>query len=262
MKYEIKKLTPFRLASIYSYDALGVGHNMYALMEFDVTDVRQKLRTTRKGGRNISFFAFLLSAIAKAIDENKELNHMRCGKRIFYFDEVDISTPVELELDGVSVPRLYIVRDAAKKTAEEITLEIENAKESWKKSGSVGDDDKWALRGVIIASVLPVWLFKYLIRRFSRNPLKVKERFGTTYVASITGFTNASGCLIPYFEGQNRPLAFAIGNVMKKPGIINSEIQIREYLSISIMINHDLVDGAPAARFVNRLKERIEKDFE
>jgi pyruvate/2-oxoglutarate dehydrogenase complex dihydrolipoamide acyltransferase (E2) component len=57
-------------------------------------------------------------------------------------------------------------------------------------------------------------------------------------------------------------LAFAIGNVMKKHGIINSEIQIREYLSISIMINHDLVDGAPAARFVNRLKERIEEACE
>jgi hypothetical protein len=30
MKYEIKKLSPFRLLSIYGYEALGNRHNMYA----------------------------------------------------------------------------------------------------------------------------------------------------------------------------------------------------------------------------------------
>lgn len=262
MKYQIKNLTPFRITSIYSYDALGFGHNMYAMLDIDVTDVRQKLRVYRKNGHSISFFAFILSSIAKAIDENKELNHIRCGKKIYCFDEVDISIAIELKLDGVFVPRLYVLRNAANKTAEEITLEIENAKECWYVSGNTGEADRWALRGISLVSKLPAWLFKYIIKRFSNNPLKIKERFGTTYVASVTGFTNVSGAIIPYFEGTNRPLAFAIGNVLKKPGINNSEIQIREYLSLSVMINHDLVDGAPAARFVNCLKEKIENNFE
>ena len=89
-------------------------------------------------------------------------------------------------------------------------------------------------------------------------PFKIKQRFGTTYVASVSGFTDVSGCAIPYIEGGNRPLAFAIGSVVKNPGVINSEIKVREYLSITICINHDLVDGAPAARFVSRLKQSIE----
>jgi chloramphenicol O-acetyltransferase len=258
VKYEIKKLTPFRLASIYAYEALGAGHNMYALLDFDVTDIRQRLRSQRKDGRNISFFGFLLSAIAKAIDEDRELNHIRCGKKIYCFDEVDIYTAIELKLDGVSIPRIHVVRDAAKKTMVEITKEIENAKKSWDKSGTTGEDDGWAQRGIRFASILPTFLFKFIIRQFSKKPLKIKKRFGTTYVTSVSGFTDASGFVIPYFEGQNRPLAFAIGSIVKKPGVINSEIKIREYLSMTIMINHDLVDGAPAARFVNRLKQRIE----
>lgn len=62
MKYEVKKLTPFRLLSLYAYDALKKGHNMFALMiELDVTDIRQKLRSQRKEGHNTSFFGFLLS---------------------------------------------------------------------------------------------------------------------------------------------------------------------------------------------------------
>ncbi len=61
-----------------------------------------------------------------------------------------------------------------------------------------------------------------------------------------------------FFEGRNRPVAFAIGGITRKPGVINSEIEIREYLSLTVSLNHDLVDGAPAARFVNRLKQNME----
>lgn len=53
-------------------------------------------------------------------------------------------------------------------------------------------------------------------------------------------------------------MAFAIGGITRKPGVINSEIEIREYLSLTVSLNHDLVDGAPAARFVNRLKQNME----
>ena len=69
MKYEVKKLTPFRLLSIYAYDAIKKGHNMFALIELDVTDIRQSLRVRRKEGHKASFFGFLLSAIAKAIED-------------------------------------------------------------------------------------------------------------------------------------------------------------------------------------------------
>ena len=262
MKYQIKKLSPFRLLSIYGYEAIGTGNNMYALIELDVTDVRQRLRLLRKEGQHISFFGFLLSAIAKSIDENIELNHIRRGKRLYYFADVDIDIPIEFRLNGISEPRKYIVRDAAKKTASEITLEIEKAKSGWKESNIAGEDDKWAQWWVTFASIMPKWLFKLMAKIFSKNPFLVKKRFGTTYVSSVSGFSDVSGFIIPYFAGQSRPLAFAIGSLTKKPGVIGSEIKIREYLSLTISINHDLVDGAPAARFVNRLKDRIEKHYE
>ncbi len=84
----------------------------------------------------------MLSAIAKAIEDCKELNHIRCGEKLYYFDEVDIDTAIELKHNGVSIPRKYVVRDAARKSMEEITMEIEKAKANWKESGIAGEDDE------------------------------------------------------------------------------------------------------------------------
>jgi chloramphenicol O-acetyltransferase len=258
MGYEIRKLAPFRLASIAAYEAVGAGHNMYALLELDVTGIRQRLRAQRRQGASVSFFGFLLSMIARTIDENRELNHIRCGKQIYCFDEVDISTAIELELDGNVIPRLYVVRDAAGKSTAEISQEIANARTASGNGGSIGEDDRWAQRGIKLASSMPKWLVKSVIRHAEKDPLKIKERFGTTYVASVGGFSDTPGFVLPFIEGQNRPLAFAIGNVVKKPGAADSEIRLRDYLSMAVVINHDLVDGAPAARFVKRLRQRIE----
>ncbi len=195
----MKKMSPFRLMSIYAYETLGQGHNMYAQIEVDVTNTRQHLRSQRKAGRNVSFFGFLLSAIARTIDENREFNQVRCGKRVYYFNEVDIDTAIELKHDGVLIPRKFIIRDAANKTGEAITQEIENAKKSWKETGFAGEDDRVAIRWIRLTSIMPKWFIKYNIRRLSNRPHKIKHRFGTTYVASVGGFADISGFIIPFF---------------------------------------------------------------
>lgn len=39
------------------------------------------------------------------------------------------------------------------------------------------------------------------------------------------------------------PLHFALGGITKKPGVIGDNIEIREYLSVSFLFDHDIVDG-------------------
>jgi pyruvate/2-oxoglutarate dehydrogenase complex dihydrolipoamide acyltransferase (E2) component len=41
--------------------------------------------------------------------------------------------------------------------------------------------------------------------------------------------------------------------------VVRGEIAIRDYLSLTISIDHAIVDGAPAARFTRRLKQLIER---
>ena len=52
-------------------------------------------------------------------------------------------------------------------------------------------------------------------------------------------------------------LGLTVGGIAAKPGVHEGEIAIREYLDLSIAFDHDVVDGAPAARFGNALAEMI-----
>jgi hypothetical protein len=42
---------------------------------------------------------------------------------------------------------------------------------------------------------------------------------------------------------------------------IGGQIALRDYLSLTITVDHDIVDGAPAARFTERLKDLIESGY-
>ncbi|MBA7585098.1 hypothetical protein ES708_27068 [subsurface metagenome] len=76
-KYEIKKPPFLRRLMMDSLDAIPPGHNMMALLEFDITDPKKALRTQKKNGKRVSLFAFIIKSIATAIAENKELNSVR-----------------------------------------------------------------------------------------------------------------------------------------------------------------------------------------
>jgi pyruvate/2-oxoglutarate dehydrogenase complex dihydrolipoamide acyltransferase (E2) component len=57
------------------------------------------------------------------------------------------------------------------------------------------------------------------------------------------------------------PLCFGLGTVCKKPGVVRDRIEVREYLSLTAMADHDVIDGAPAARFLARLVEMLESGW-
>lgn len=42
------------------------------------------------------------------------------------------------------------------------------------------------------------------------------------------------------------------------PYVVGDAIEIREYLSTTVLFDHDVIDGAPVAHFVQRLKQLIE----
>jgi pyruvate/2-oxoglutarate dehydrogenase complex dihydrolipoamide acyltransferase (E2) component len=52
-----------------------------------------------------------------------------------------------------------------------------------------------------------------------------------------------------------------LGGIAKKPSIVEERIEVREYLSVTISFDHDIIDGAPAARFTQRLKGLIENGY-
>ncbi len=47
----------------------------------------------------------------------------------------------------------------------------------------------------------------------------------------------------------------------QKPVLVNGGLENHEFLCVTISIDHDIVDGAPAARFIQRLKELVETGY-
>jgi pyruvate/2-oxoglutarate dehydrogenase complex dihydrolipoamide acyltransferase (E2) component len=56
-------------------------------------------------------------------------------------------------------------------------------------------------------------------------------------------------------------LGVTLGGIAEKPVVIDGQIEVRERLSITVTFDHDIIDGAPAARFTERFKDLIELPY-
>jgi hypothetical protein len=109
--------------------------------------------------------------------------------------------------------------------------------------------------------LLPKFVRHLLVwRRLTKNPFFAKKTMGTVVVTSVgsVGQDNGYGWAIPI---SIHPVVFALGNIARKPGVVGEEIKIREYLSMTILFDHDVTDGAPMVRFIQRLKELLEQSY-
>jgi pyruvate/2-oxoglutarate dehydrogenase complex dihydrolipoamide acyltransferase (E2) component len=46
---------------------------------------------------------------------------------------------------------------------------------------------------------------------------------------------------------------FTVGGISEKQGVVDRQVAMRDYLSLTISSDHTIIDGAPAARFAQRL---------
>jgi pyruvate/2-oxoglutarate dehydrogenase complex dihydrolipoamide acyltransferase (E2) component len=236
-------------------------HHMKALIELDVTDSRKMIRDYRRQKKEkISFMSWVLKCIGQAVSENKEVHGIRKGKSgLIIFDDIDISIAVEKVINGEKVPLPVVIRKVNEKTMQEINYEIRSAQEQ-----EVKDEKDYILgesryKGLMKFYVtLPSFIRLAIWRLILKRPFLIKKMSGTIVVTSIGMMGNIKGWAIP---ATFLPLSFVLGSIVKKPGVVDDRIEIREYLHMSIAIDHDVVDGAPATRFVSRLAELIEKGY-
>ena len=103
--------------------------NIHGLFEVDVTNARKYLCEHKaQTGESLSFTAFIITCLSRAVDENKSLHAYHKGrKHLAIFDEVDVSTPIERDVASQKQPIIYIVRAANTKTFLEVHQEIRHA---------------------------------------------------------------------------------------------------------------------------------------
>lgn len=59
----------------------------------------------------------------------------------------------------------------------------------------------------------------------------------------------------------NHALALTVGGIAEKPGVVDGQMAIREYLDVTLSFDHDLLDGAPAAAFASAFKTLVEQGY-
>ena len=251
-EYEVVPFPKIRLGGI---DLLRKGHQMHivhGLMEVDVTKPRQHIREFRaRTGETLSFTAFIATCLAEAVDENKCMHAYRdWWNRLIIFDDVDVNTMIEREAGGTKMGTPYIVRAANKKAFREIHEEIRTAQ------GTAVE--KAEFKGVQWYLLLPGFIRGFLWWMLGRSPHLWKKYGGTVGITAVGMFGKNMGWGIPI---SCNTLTLTLGGISEKAGAVNGHIEIREYLCTTISFDHDIVDGAPAARFTTRLKELIESGY-
>lgn len=266
--YEERKFPRFRNPTL---DMLELGkkkHHIPLMLEVDVTEAREAIRAFKaRTGEGLSFTGWVITCIGQAVSEHKHVQAMRNGrKRLILFDDVDISMLVEKSVshgDGSSqtLPMPYVVRKANQKTVKEISDEIRTGQAETVGEGQV---QVGAHRNAYLTkafTLMPRFVRKWLVwRRLTNDPFLAKKMMGTAVVTSIGSSStyNGYGWAIPI---GIHPLVFALGNIARKPGVVGEEIAIREYLSMTILFDHDVTDGVPVFRFVQRLNELLEQGY-
>ena len=228
---------------------------IHGLVEFDVTEPRRRLREQKeRTGESLSFTAFVLHCVGAAVAEDRMIHACRDWRgRLVAFDDVDINTIVEIELEGRRFPLAHVVRAANRRSVHDIHDEIRAVKAK----GDRNYDDR-AVKLLRLYTRLPGPLRRLAYRVSMSSPYRMKRIGGTVSVTAVGMFGEGGGWGIPI---PLYTLNLTLGGIATKPGIIDGRIEPREYLSVTLSFDHDIVDGAPAARFAERLRGLIEDGY-
>jgi pyruvate/2-oxoglutarate dehydrogenase complex dihydrolipoamide acyltransferase (E2) component len=235
-------------------------HSTHALLELDVTQARTILTQYKKTTKtSLSFTGWIVKCVAQAASEHPIINAYKQGKKkIIMFEDVDIPIPVEREINGDYIPMAYIIRQANKKSVEEISQEIRAIlKESVDSQTQVLGKKLTRIERLALYS--PSIIQKLIIWMVRRNGKFRKKYMGTIGVTAIGMKGHFPAWVVPL--GGTVSALVVVGGITKKPGVINDKIQIRDYLHLTLTTDHDLIDGGPLVRFTERFIELVETGF-
>jgi pyruvate/2-oxoglutarate dehydrogenase complex dihydrolipoamide acyltransferase (E2) component len=255
--YQIVDLTPGRRAWINALDLSGPTHWMYGLLEVDVTVVRQFIAEHKqRTGEALSFTGFLAYCLSRAVDENKEVQaYLKGHKQIVLFDDVNVGLMVENKTGENKALMGHIIQGANHKTYRQIHDEIRSVQTAPAPASR-------GMPGWFRSAMLVPWPLSKLVKAFMawatrRDPTIRISASGTVFITAVGMFGKGhSGWGI---ATTPHSLGLVVGSMAWKPAVIEGRIEPREILNLTVLFDHDVVDGAPATRFTRRLIELIER---
>jgi pyruvate/2-oxoglutarate dehydrogenase complex dihydrolipoamide acyltransferase (E2) component len=248
-------IAPFPIGRLLISDAgrlAGRKHIIRCLIEADISLLRRAIQQNEaKTGELLSVTAYLIACLGRAIEANRRVQAYRdLWGSMLIFHDVDVMTYIEVEMDGLDVPLGHVIRAANRKSWVEISGEIRGIQNAPESAPNV---DKWRfLRWFLF---VPGPIRDTVFRIINRCPRLWRKYSGTVSLTAVGMFGKGGGWGIGYIS---HTLGVTVGGISERPVVRDGQVVIRECVDLTLEFDHDIVDGAPAARFVNVFKDLIE----
>ncbi|MCG7346560.1 2-oxo acid dehydrogenase subunit E2 [Sporosarcina sp. ACRSL] len=195
----------------------------WTMIEVDVTNLvqyRDSLKNDfkQKEGFNLTYFAFFVKAVSQALKEFPMMNSMWAGDKIVQKKDINISIAVATE-DALYVP---VIKHADEKTIKGIGREINE-----------------------------------LATKVRSGKLKSDEMQGGTFTVNNTGSFGSvqSMGIINYPQAA----ILQVESIIKRPVVMNGGmIAVRDMVNLCLSLDHRVLDGLVAGRFLACVKEILE----
>lgn len=220
---------------------------IHCISEVDVTLPRQHIADYfEKHGVRLSFTAYVVVTLAHVIRDYPRFNSFISWGRQVILDDVAVSVLIERELAGETVPEPFVIEKAQQKTYREVSDDIRKAAETaGKKLGG--------LSGMTWIRFIPSFLLKMFIRLADSN-IHMAKRYGKVAVTAVGMFGKDAGWFIPHGSAT---VLVTVGGIQKKTVVCDGVSVEKELLCLTVSFDHDIIDGAPAARFMGQFSRAL-----
>lgn len=247
--------TPFQRARRAVVDAGRLAtrrHIVHGLLEIDVTRARRLIADhAARTRQRLSFTGFVVTCLAEAVQAHPMVHAYRSWRnQLVLFDDVDVVTLIETEVGGVAVP--HIIRAANRKSLYDVHQEIRTVQTQPAESVQAGGL-------TTLGRYAPRFVRNLFYWGLRQNPHWMKRYAGTVVVTAVGMFGQGAGWGLGFLPMHT--LGLTIGGIAERPGLIDGKLSPREHLCLTVSFDHDIVDGAPAARFAQALRGLVESAY-
>jgi len=254
----VKKIPKTHRLILDMYDLSLKLHHIHVVAQLDVDSVLRLLEQYEEiHGEKLSLTGYLIYVFARAIEKYKDAHAIRVGLKKYIFTDVDVHTIVEREMEnGEMVPTSHIIREANRKSILDIHNEIRKAQTQSIEGLVERGSKRQKLQNMF--SSFPEFLRKKIFKRMLKKPKMMKKNIGTvcvTAVGMLAKNVRTIGTPIPI---QPWPIQFSLGCLDKRVRMENGQLVEREFLNITITLDHGVIHGGIITRFLNEIYKMVE----
>jgi pyruvate/2-oxoglutarate dehydrogenase complex dihydrolipoamide acyltransferase (E2) component len=221
---------------------------MHGLLEVDITEARRQLADHDPP---LSLTAFVIAAVARAVAVHPEVHAYRNWRgQLVRHQHVDVQTIVEVPTEQGPFGLVHVVRDADIRGVVDISTELRGVKADLTSTGTGRALQRLAPLAGHIPGLFPVM---YAVMRRS---VRAHRLTGTVQLTAVGMFAAGGGFAIA--PPTLASLLVVVGGWSRRPRVVGGEIAVRDVLDLTVSIDHNVVDGAPATRFGADLRRSME----